>query len=249
MAGSAQNRSACRGRRQRSVRAACSAAFVIAAAATAMLYAAVPLPKGPGVDLVYARCQVCHDLQFVTDAKGLLPNQWRAVVASMKDYGLKIDDAEQRELVTYLSTYLGPGAPPASAVAASATPATAVDGRALFMRNCAACHGADGRGQRGTFPPLAGNADVRQDRLLATLVVLHGMSGRIQVDGTTYEGSMPSFGHLSNGEVAAVVNYVRNGLIPSSGDDSQAVTPALVAAQREHGMSPAEVHAFRAAVN
>jgi mono/diheme cytochrome c family protein len=215
------------------------------------LAAGITLPQGPGVNVIYAKCRTCHDLQYVVDAKGLLPAQWKAVLASMRDYGLTIDDAEQAKALAYLSTYLGPHPPPASTAAAPAPTgagATAVaaapDGQALFEENCATCHGAQGQGQPGYYPPLAGNPDVKAHPLLAVNVVLHGLAGPIDVGGQHFDSAMPPFDHLSDAEVAAVVNYVRSNLNDVPGDS--AVTAARVAEQRKESMAPAEVRAFRA---
>ncbi|MEO8850038.1 MAG: cytochrome c [Casimicrobiaceae bacterium] len=205
----------------------------------------IRVPDGPGADLVYAKCQTCHDLQYVVDAKGLLPAQWRAVLASMHDYGFTATPQESAELLTYLTTYLGTNAPPATV--AAGPQAAATDGHAVFARNCATCHGAEGRGQPGYFPPLAGNPDVAKDSVFPVLVVLHGMSGPIEVDGQTYNGSMPPLDHLSNAEIAAVVNFVRGGW-PGQAQKGilAAVTPADIAAQRVRTMTPTQVHDYRA---
>ena len=91
-------------------------AGVLASCAGAASAADIRLPEGPGANLVYAKCRTCHDLQYVVDAKGLLPAQWSAVIASMHDYGLTATKQEDEALVRYLTTYLGHGpAPPATA--------------------------------------------------------------------------------------------------------------------------------------
>lgn len=240
--------------------ALCVAALAVTAVtATA---AEIELPQGPGVNLVYAQCRTCHDLQYVRDAKGLLPAQWRAVLASMRDYGYKPNADTEAALLAYLTTYLGSSPPPAApakgAAADGASEAGAArtdgvaaagnataDGRAVFSQNCASCHGAEGRGQPGYFPPLAGNPDIAADRLLPVLVVLHGLSGSIDVAGKTYASSMPPFDHLSDTEVAAVVNFVQRAwgnVAPGGG----AIDAAAVAAQRSRAMTAAEVLAYRA---
>src|SRR5699024_1183864 len=126
------------------------------------------------------------------------------------------------------------------------TKAAATDGGDIFQHNCAACHGADGQGQPGYFPELAGNSDVALGELYPVQVVLHGMSGPITVNGQTYDGSMPALDHLSDDDIAAVVNYVRGAW----GNDEltsgvEAVTAEQVAQQRDQDMSAADVHAHR----
>lgn len=207
--------------------------------------AEIRLPEGPGVDAVYANCRTCHDLQYVRDAKGLLPDQWKAVIASMHDYGLTISAGDEARVLEYLTTYLGPSAPPATAAASS--PSAAADGATVFARNCAACHGDDGRGRPGAFPPLAGNADIARDRLLPVKVVLHGIAGPIEVAGAHFDSSMPPFDHLADGEIAAVVNYVLNAWGNAKATSREApITARTVADERALAMTPAEVLAYRA---
>jgi mono/diheme cytochrome c family protein len=222
---------------------ACCAAWLAAAPAIAD----VELPQGPGVEVVYAQCRTCHDLQYVRDAKGLLPAQWKAVIASMRDYGYTPSPGVEAQLLTYLTTYLGPNPPPAAPAAATPAAGTAPavrDGAGLYASNCATCHGAEGRGQPGYFPPLAGNADLAADRLLPVLVVLHGLAGPIDVAGKRYDGAMPAFDHLADADVAAIVTHVQHawGNTPPAGD---AIDAAAVAAQRQKPMTPADVHAYR----
>lgn len=204
------------------------------------------LPEGPGADLVYARCRTCHDLQYVLDAKGLHAAQWRAVLAGMKDYGLQLDAHDEERVLAYLTTYLGPNPPP---VAAAPRPAAGADGRIVFERNCAGCHGADGRGRAGYYPPLAGNPDLARDVAFPVLVVLHGLAGAIEVGGTAYDAVMPAFDQLSDAEVAAVVNYVRSAWGNARASPPGSSTPEAVAARRARPMTPASVHDYRSAMN
>ncbi len=205
------------------------------------------LPEGPGANVVYSKCQTCHDLQYVVDAKGLLPAQWNAVLASMRDYGLQIDDAQAKQVLQYLTTYLGPHPPPAASASAaastgaSAASARAVDGSKVYAENCATCHGAAGLGQPGYYPPLAGNPDLARDAL-PIVVVLNGLSGPIEVGGRAFDNSMPPLDYLSNAEIAAVVDFVRGW----GSAKLEPVTPEAVAEQRQRRMSPTEVHDYRA---
>lgn len=206
----------------------------------------ITLPDGPGADLVYARCRTCHDLQYLVDSAGLLPAQWDAVLTSMHDYGLTLPDTERTQILHYLSTWLGPN-PPAVTAASSASAAptrqAAPDGRILYERNCAACHGADARGDPGRVPPLAGNNDLQRDPLLPILVILHGLDGPIEVDGQHFDASMPPFDHLSDEQIAAIVNFVRTEAAPN--EQREAITAATIGEQRKRALGPQDVHAWR----
>ena len=220
--------------------------FALIAAAFAAQGQGIRLPDGPGASLVYAKCQTCHDLQYVIDAKGLLPAQWRAVIASMHDYGLTATDDENAQLVKYLTTYLGPNAPPAPAAIPSGARSAPADGRSVYAQNCAACHGPDGHGQPGSFPPLAGNPDIAIDDVFPALVVLHGLSGAIEVGDAHYDGTMPPFDHLSNADIAAVIDFVRSAWGDPRAKAAAPMTADSVAKLRAQAMTPAEVHAWRA---
>ncbi len=98
---------------------------------------------------------------------------------------------------------------PAPAAAGSA--GAAVDGKALFAAQCAACHQATGAGLPGVFPPLDGSEWVQGDARVLANILLHGINGEITVKGAKYQGAMPSFQQLSDDELAAVASYVRSG--------------------------------------
>lgn len=85
----------------------------------------------------------------------------------------------------------------------------AANGKAVFAANCAACHQATGQGVPGVFPPLAGSEWVKGDEHVVANILVHGIEGEIEVAGATYKGSMPSFKHLGDAELAAVASYVR----------------------------------------
>jgi cbb3-type cytochrome c oxidase subunit III len=105
--------------------------------------------------------------------------------------------------------------------------ATAAAGQKVYTTNCSSCHQANGKGQPGVFPPLAGNTVVTGDPTKVIGIVKNGLSGKITVNGTTYNGQMPAWkATLSNNDIAAVITYVRSAF----GNKASAVTAAQVAA-------------------
>jgi mono/diheme cytochrome c family protein len=105
--------------------------------------------------------------------------------------------------------------------------ALAAAGQKVYSTNCSSCHQANGKGQPGVFPPLAGNTVVTGDPTKVIGIVKNGLSGKITVHGQTYNGQMPAWkSQLSNNDIAAVVTYVRSAW----GNKGTAVTPAQVAA-------------------
>ncbi|RPI22444.1 MAG: cytochrome c, partial [Actinobacteria bacterium] len=91
------------------------------------------------------------------------------------------------------------------------------EGGLVYEANCSACHGADGLGVTGVFPPLDGNPNV-QDAEYVRGVIRNGRTGEIVVDGVTYNGAMPAFAGLSDEEVDAVIAFVQRGFgVPTDG--------------------------------
>jgi ubiquinol-cytochrome c reductase cytochrome b subunit len=104
------------------------------------------------------------------------------------------------------------GAGPVAGAAAGASSQSAA-GAKVFAANCSSCHGANGTGQPGLAPPLAGNAFVTGDPAKVVDVVEDGLHGTLQVNGQTYNGQMPAWkGTLSKADVANVVSYIRGSL-------------------------------------
>ncbi|HEY8358750.1 MAG TPA: cytochrome c, partial [Ramlibacter sp.] len=83
-------------------------------------------------------------------------------------------------------------------------------GARLYGRHCASCHGDDGQGVRGAYPPLAGNRAVLLP-VTANLVqvVLHGGYPPATRGNPRPFGMPPYATVLSDAEVAAVLTYVR----------------------------------------
>ncbi|WP_330960893.1 c-type cytochrome [Photobacterium sp. 53610] len=212
--------------------------------------AEIELPPGPDRDLVYGTCRTCHDLQYLQDSAGIPESAWSELLDSMKQYGLRIPPDRRARILRYLGAYLGPNPPPASSVAAVASAAAPADGKTLFNEQCSSCHQVNGAGQPGTFPPLAGNPDLMLAPHFPVFVVLNGLQGKITVEGKTYNAQMPSFAHLSDAEVAAVINYIReawgnDALRPA---DMSPLDDAAVATVRANEKTPDEVHAYRASL-
>ena len=134
--------------------------------------------------------------------------------------------------------------PPAEGAAEAGLP----DGAQVYG-SCSGCHQANGQGIPGAFPPLAGHAAdlYTTDPEYLAQVVLFGLQGPITVDGAQYAGLMPAWeGQLSDSQIAAVLNFI---LTSWSNEEvvgeEQPYTAEEIAAQRELGLSMADVHARR----
>jgi len=107
--------------------------------------------------------------------------------------------------------------------------ASAAAGEKVYTTNCSSCHQANGKGQPGVFPPLDGNPVVTGPADKVISIVKNGLSGKITVSGMTYNGQMPAWkGTLSDGDIAAVVTYIRSAWTNKAG----AVTAAQVTAAK-----------------
>ena len=114
-------------------------------------------------------------------------------------------------------------------VAAAPAADQAGDGEQVYGSICVTCHQADGNGLQGAFPPLAGSAVAVGDAEVSIKIVLSGLTGEMTRGGATYNGMMtPWGGTMSDGDIAAVLTYVRS----SFGNSADAVTEAQVAEVR-----------------
>ena len=87
-------------------------------------------------------------------------------------------------------------------------------GKQLFTGTCSVCHQANGEGMPGVFPPLAKSdyiaALLKQDKNRLIGIPLHGLSGKITVNGKEYDSVMPPMSQLTDDEVANILTYVSN---------------------------------------
>jgi len=163
--------------------------------------------------------------------------------------GAVIPSDDGKALVAYLLslkqpvlTSTQPGAPSLSS--SGGTPGfDATKGATLFADNCAACHGAEGKGVPGTFPPLASDPVVNAANPTEHIsTVLHGLSGKV-INGQKYEAQMPPFAdQLSDQQIADIIDHERS----SWGNRGALITAADVVAVRaneplqQHAAAPAQ---------
>ena len=107
--------------------------------------------------------------------------------------------------------------------------AAKIDGKQVFGARCAACHQPTGQGVAGVFPPLVGSEWVLGEEKFVISILLHGITGEIEVKGAKYNGAMPSFNAVSDEELAAVMSYIRSDW----GNQAPRIAAQSVAARRE----------------
>ncbi|MCZ6671665.1 MAG: copper-containing nitrite reductase [Verrucomicrobia bacterium] len=108
-------------------------------------------------------------------------------------------------------------------------------GQVVYNQVCIACHQAEGQGIPHAFPPLAKSDYLNADVNRAISTVLHGLTGKVTVNGATFESIMPLLG-LPDESVANVLTYVYN----QWDNNGTEVTPDMVKGVREAGSPPAQ---------
>ncbi len=132
---------------------------------------------------------------------------------------------------------LGDRREPAALAEGAAAGQRVANGSQIYAANCQACHQANGQGLPGVFPPLAGSPWVTDAPSTLTQILLHGLTGPIEVLGTTYNGAMPAFGkQLTDEEIAAVATHIRS----QWGNSASPVNAVAVAAARQSTASRSE---------
>lgn len=102
-------------------------------------------------------------------------------------------------------------------------------GEKVYGAVCQTCHQADGKGLPGSFPPLAGSGSFYGAPDHHAKIVVHGLSGAIEVNGIAFNGVMPpQGGALSDYDIAAVTTFERT----SWGNADGVVLPEQVASVR-----------------
>lgn len=107
---------------------------------------------------------------------------------------------------------------------------------AELYASCAGCHQQDGRGVRSFYPPLAQSPIVNGPAEPLLSVLLHGLEGPIERNGTQYNFPMPPAPVVSDEDVAALATYIRlswnNTGLPISAAD---VTRVRTATKGQNG--------------
>ena len=107
-----------------------------------------------------------------------------------------------------------------------------LNGGSLYSQNCASCHGSNGEGVSGAFPPLVKSEWITGDKSIPIRILLHGLEGEVDVQGQTYQGIMPSFkARLSAAEIAAILNHIRD---KSDGDFSEIAQDDVIQVSKKY---------------
>lgn len=134
---------------------------------------------------------------------------------------------EARSGITWIGDENVPGAVPLT----EADKVRMAAGQVLYESACVSCHQGHGRGQAGLAPPLTDASWVLDSDGWLTRIVLQGMSGPVEIAGTTWNGAMPAHGHdprFDDEAVAGLLTFLRR----SWGHVGAPVLPETVASIR-----------------
>jgi len=135
-----------------------------------------------------------------------------------------LSDADLNAMAIFLKS-LPPAAVASATPAASGNSTAARDGAKLYGQHCAECHGEQGRGVPGAYPPLAGNRAVTMASTANLVqVVLHGGYAPATAGNPRPFGMPPFVLVLSDGELASLLTYLRSAW----GNQAAEVTPTEV---------------------
>lgn len=154
----------------------------------------------------WSKQDLINVLKTGQSSKGVAVGPMADVVSASTQY---LHDEDLQAIADYLLS-LPARATPLPAPASFDSKALADRGHAVYVQRCADCHGTDGTGVPGVYPPLDGNASiVEPSGINATRVVLLGGFPPV-TEGNPRPYSMPPYAQqLSDADVAAVVTYIR----------------------------------------
>ncbi|WP_426194511.1 c-type cytochrome [Massilia sp. DWR3-1-1] len=147
-------------------------------------------------------------LQVGVSHRGTVYGPMAEVVYNSLQY---LTDADAKAMAVYLKALpQKDGTPAPTSEARLVSPDVMEVGRKVYVAQCAVCHGAEGKGQTPSYPPLANNKSITMaSPVNAIRMVLNGGYPPGTSKNPRPHG-MPPFSHiLSDAEVAATVTYIR----------------------------------------
>jgi mono/diheme cytochrome c family protein len=154
----------------------------------------------------WADVDVIRFLQTGKSPKGGAAGPMAEVVYTSTQY---LSDADARAMTTFLKQLPRSDAAPAKGKSASVQ--VLALGERLYQKHCAACHGDQGTGALGIYPPLVANRTVLMQPSTNLLRVILTGGFLPSTAGNPRPFGMPPFAQsLNDAEVAAIASYVRS---------------------------------------
>ena len=79
-----------------------------------------------------------------------------------------------------------------------------------YETHCGGCHGKEGEGLKGLVPPLANTDWLADNHEDLSCIIEYGIKGPISVNGKVYDEEMIGLDHLTDVQIANIVNYIGN---------------------------------------
>lgn len=90
-----------------------------------------------------------------------------------------------------------------------------VNGELMYKQNCANCHGLKGEGLRNLYPPLSGNEHLKNTSEVIC-ILKNGGSGKVEVNGQTYDQAMPANPKMYELDLAQLATYLNKEFAEST---------------------------------
>ncbi len=167
-------------------------------------------------------------LQTGASARGITSGPMAEVVYQGTQY---MSEGDLADVAAYLKA-LPPQKPPRAERPEAPPPRTrlANAGQKLYEQKCAACHGEQGQGVPGAYPPLAGNRAMTMAHTQNLLqVMLHGGFGPATAGRPRPFGMPPFILELNDTEIASVLSHIRTAW----GNNAPEVSPLDVLQLRQ----------------
>lgn len=179
----------------------------VAALAGALYLAYVETATGPGERVARARgCLLCHRDSF----RELLPclRQWTpgtplapALEEALRRAHPQLTQGEEEILADFLR---------AQQLPALAQLHRGKRGESLYRARCAACHGVEGEGKAGQYPPLRASEWLTEEPSRLPDIMTQGLRGPIRVRGEAWDAVMLAPGVEEGEESQLLIEYLRH---------------------------------------
>jgi cytochrome c553 len=124
-----------------------------------------------------------------------------------------VGDSDLRAMAVYLRSLsaVSPDSGSGSSAIGRSSQGALDEGRGVYVKECADCHGHNGEGHAPVGPPLAGNRAVTMDSATnAIRMLLFGGFAAGTHDNPRPYGMPPYYPSLSDGQIADVLSYIRS---------------------------------------
>ncbi len=180
------------------------------------LFSGLGTPQKSGPQLWVDNCSRCHNYRAPTE---FTPNQWNTIMLHMRIQG-GLTGKEAKEILAYLSdaslsefktaTTTSSASQQKSQGNQSApktknTGQSISSGKAIFQKNCIACHGIDGKGTSPAFPDFTKKGGVlSQSSGVLLHNIIHGIGGMPPRGGNS---------SLSDDDLKAALDYIESTFV------------------------------------